>query len=165
MVKSPGFEPGGVSPVVGSSPTPSTNMKILFLDIDGVVNCARTYKAGTSNFPLDPYMAFLVARIVEATGCKVVLSSSWRYHEESAEQVRQRVVDFIDVTPKLNGLTSRGTEIDKWLEAHPEVTKYAILDDNSDMLEEQMPNFFLCPWETGLTDEIAQNVIDHLEYA
>lgn len=35
----------------------------------------------------------------------------------------------------------RGDEIAEWLSRHPEVTKYAIIDDDSDMLPEQMPHF------------------------
>src|SRR6478752_5238839 len=107
-------------------------MKVLFLDIDGVVNCARTPVASDNFIGIDPYMTLLIDRIVQATGCSVVLSSSWRYHEDSMAEVRRRVCDFIDVTPKNNGLTSRGTEIKAWLEAHPDVTQYAILDDNTD---------------------------------
>jgi len=138
-------------------------MKILFLDIDGVVNCEFTHTNNPdSYFPIDPMMAFLVGRIVIATECEVVLSSSWRYNEESKEVVRKKVYPFIDITPMLLGGASRGTEIKVWLDAHPEVTKYAILDDNRDFRLEQMPNFFHCPWDTGLTEEIANKVIEHL---
>jgi len=68
-------------------------MKILFLDIDGVVN-----SRSTSNFhepyPIDPHMALLIARIKLSTGCDVVLSSSWRYDPEGFKNVSQRVVEL-----------------------------------------------------------------------
>jgi hypothetical protein len=32
----------------------------------------------------------------------------------------------------------RGEEIKAWLHQHPEVTRYAIVDDDSDMLPEQV---------------------------
>lgn len=38
----------------------------------------------------------------------------------------------------------------------------SILDDDSDMLEEQMPNFFRTSWQEGITEEIAKRVTEHL---
>lgn len=137
-------------------------MKVLFLDIDGVVNCATTSQRFDHTIGIDPFMALLVWRIVENTDAKIVLSSSWRYYPDSMKEVEKRVMPFIDTTPRSQGLTSRGHEIRQWLQAHPEVEKYAILDDNSDMLEEQMPNFFKTTWDTGLTEEIAEKVVEHL---
>lgn len=133
-------------------------MKILFLDIDGVVN-----SHSTTNFkdlyPLDPYMAFLVGRIQLETGCKVVLSSSWRHHPEAMKHVSQRVVELLDKTPRSNN-GFRGDEINAWLKEHPEVEKYAILDDDSDFYETQP--LFQTTFENGLTDEIAEQVTEYL---
>lgn len=134
-------------------------MRVLFLDVDGVLNSRNT-----TNFhelyPIDQYMAFLIGRIQLRTGCSVVLSSSWRHHPDGVENVSKRVVELLDKTPHLSGC--RGDEIKAWLDAHPEVEKYAILDDDSDMLKEQMPNFFKTTFDDGLTDEIAEAVIKHL---
>lgn len=143
-------------------------MKVLFLDIDGVCNSAETFKKDpNAYFPIDPYMAFLVGRIEMNTCCKVVLSSAWRHHPESVEHVKKRIVPIFDLTksiPIAGGaeMCERGKEIKEWLDRHPEVTHYAILDDSSDMLPEQEPNFFKTNWQEGLTTEIAQNVITHL---
>ena len=136
-------------------------MKILFLDIDGVVNCSST-NFKTSLWPLDRYMAFLVGRIVLETDCKVVLSSSWRHHPEGFAVVEKHIVPILDKTPELSLTTIRGKEIQDWLDRHPEVTRYAILDDDYDMLPNQKDNFFPTSWGTGLTDEIANKVIAHL---
>ncbi len=138
-------------------------MKVLFLDIDGVVNCQKTFMTDKRQmYPLDKYMAFLVGRIVLETNCKVVLSSAWRNHPDGISAVEDSVVSIIDKTPN-NRSGIRGNEIKSWLDKHQEVEKYAILDDDSDMLEEQIPNFFKTNWLTGLTDEIAQSVIEHLK--
>lgn len=141
-------------------------MKVLFLDIDGVVNCQFTTQRHRGFIGIDPYMALLVARIPEATGCKIVLSSTWRLNEEGREEVRQQVYDFIDVTPSSFRIderwSTRGEEIQAWLDEHPEVTKYAILDDDRSMLESQLPNYFNTSWLVGITDEISQKVIEHL---
>lgn len=132
-------------------------MKVLFLDIDGVVN-----SRATTNFkelyPIDQYMAFLVGRIQLQTDCKVVLSSAWRHHPDGVAAVEKRIVPVHDITPTFNG--PRGAEIRQWLAKHPEVTRYAILDDDWDFYKDQP--LFKTHFDTGLTDEIAQSVIDHL---
>lgn len=56
----------------------------------------------------------------------------------------------------------RGDEIQAWLDAHPEVTKYAILDDDCDMLPSQLHSFFRTDVAQGLTQEIADRVEQHL---
>lgn len=133
--------------------------KILFLDIDGVVNC-KTSSFMTDLYPLDRYAAFLVGKIVLDTDAEVVLSSSWRKHPEGMAVIAKHVVSLFDRTGEEGSI--RGDEIQAWLDRHPEVTKYAILDDDSDMLESQKPNFFQTSWETGLTEEIAKKVTEHL---
>lgn len=135
-------------------------MKILFLDIDGVVNCRNNF-SNRGFTGIDPYMAFLVGKIVLDTGCKVVLSSSWRHHERGKEEIKKQVVDFIDITGNCcSGI--RGVEIHNWLKEHKEVERYAILDDEGDMLLWQKDNFFKTSFETGITPEIAEAVIKHL---
>lgn len=136
-------------------------MNVLFLDIDGVVNCAKTFQRHRGFIGIDPYMAFLVGNMVDDLDLKVVLSSSWKNAKEGQEEVRRQVCDFIDCTPSLLGDTIRGDEIKTWLDKHPEVEKYAILDDDSDMLPEQFPNFFKCSWEEGITPEIIKRVRKH----
>lgn len=145
--------------------TPSTNKEILFLDIDGVVNCATTTQRSRGYIGIDPEMAFLVGKIQLDTGCRVVLSSSWRGSVEGEKEIKEQVVNFIDKTPNTRRYPDRllrGYEIQDWLNAHPEVTKYAIIDDDSDMLPEQLPNFFQTSWKTGITKEIADKIIEHL---
>ncbi len=134
-------------------------MKVLFLDIDGVVNCITTAQRHRGTIGIDPYMALLVDRIVQATGAKIVLSSTWRLWESSRQEVRRQVGEFIDVTPEIGGAI-RGQEIAEWLKGHPEVMRYAILDDDSDMLPDQP--FFKTSWAVGLTQEIADQVIQYL---
>lgn len=139
-------------------------MKILFLDIDGVCNSAATAQRHQGFIGIDPYMAFLVGKIQLDTGCEVVLSSTWRLHELFREEVRKQVVNFIDITPNLgNGgrhSAKRGREVRKWLRKHPEVTRYAILDDDNDFYKSQP--LFQTSWNTGLTPEIAKKVTDYL---
>ena len=134
-------------------------MKVLFLDVDGVLNSRSTTNFKNNLWPIDPYMAFMAGKIQLDTDCEVVLSSSWRYHPDGVKAAR-KIVNLLDVTPLLN--STRGTEIKAWLDTHPEVTKYAILDDDRDMLDEQLINFFPTTFETGLTEDIAKAVTEHL---
>jgi hypothetical protein len=145
--------------------------KVLFLDIDGVCNSAEFMQSNRNPniggmLGLDPFAVVLVKMIIQDTGCDVVLSSTWRLNEWSRNIVRKDVVEFVDVTPAFSAFRyddlPRGNEIQDWLDRHPEVTQYAILDDDSDMLESQMPNFFQTTWAHGITREIAAAVTKHL---
>ena len=138
-------------------------MKVLFLDIDGVVNCRDTKQRYRRVFiGIDPHMASLVGKIVLDTDCTVVLSSSWRnFHDDGIEEISRQVTPIHHVTPRLpEGI--RGEEIQAWLDDHPEVTRYAILDDDVRMLESQRPHFFQTSLDTGITKEIAEAVTNHL---
>lgn len=135
-------------------------MKVLFLDIDGVVNNQTTAQRHRGFIGIDPYLAFLVGKIQLDTGCEVVLSSSWRLMPDSKEEVEKQVVKLYDVTPDLRGVTDRGCEINAWLDEHPEVTRYAILDDNTDFHKEH--KLFKTSFMEGITPEIAKEVTDYL---
>lgn len=144
--------------------------KILFLDIDGVLNTQETFhKYPNMHYPIDQYCAFLVGKIQLDTGCEVVLSSSWRHHPESVEHVKKHVVPIIDITGHCcSGI--RGVEINNWINKNipwedrkVNNFRYAILDDDSDMLLWQKDHFFQTSFlKDGLTKEIADAVTAHL---
>lgn len=67
-------------------------------------------------------------------------------------------MDYIDVTGP--STSSRSLEIETWLDAHPEVSTFAILDDDPGAFIKG--SFFQTRWSVGLTDEIADKVITHL---
>lgn len=133
-------------------------MKVLFLDIDGVVNNAKTDMS--DGWGIDPYMAFLVGKIQLDTGCEFILSSAWRYSEEGKNVVRKKVGHLLFCTP-LDGET-RGQEIKDFLDAHPEVTHYAIVDDENDFHKDQLTHLFKTSFQTGLTKEIADEITNYL---
>ena len=99
-------------------------MKVLFLDIDGVVNNKRTKENFKSFMAIDPAMAALVQRIVWNTGCEIVLSSSWRLSQNGRDEIERKICKFADITPIL--YAPRGYEIKVWLTRHPEIEHYAI---------------------------------------
>lgn len=135
-------------------------MKVLFLDIDGVVNKRENFNpaGGRTPYPIDRHCAFLVGKIQLDTDCKVVMSSSWRNLPEALKSVNDTVVPIHDVTPNRSGV--RGSEVKAWLDEHPEVTHYAILDDDADFYDYQP--LFKTTFVDGLTEEIAKQVTDYL---
>ena len=119
-------------------------MKILFLDIDGVLN-SKQYDATrsmTDSFNIDESRLPLVKEIIDRTGARVVLSSSWRkklyddLRPKCGEGTRLLMtfeaasIPIYAITPCDCGLTSRPDEIRAWLSASGDkVEAYAILDD------------------------------------
>lgn len=115
-------------------------MKIVFLDIDGVLCTERAIvAAGDPDFgpwPLDPVAVALVGRLADIDpDLRFVLSSDWRTaftHEEIATRFKNH--GFIGRwhedwrTPSLAS-GRRGQEIEAWLENHPEVDLYVCIDD------------------------------------
>ncbi len=123
-------------------------MKVLFLDIDGVLNSERTAHAlggfphgfDASNLEKFDHAAIgLIRRLCEECSVSIVLSSSWRILHSTEEVANGLDLPIFDATPGGGG--HRGTQIKEWLDAHPEITTYAIVDDDSDMLPEQLPHF------------------------
>ena len=73
-------------------------------------------------------------RVLTATGARVVMSSSWRnIHPLSEFSVMLALydcpADVLGATPNLPPPRSRGKEIQAWLDLHPGVDRYVILDD------------------------------------
>lgn len=132
--------------------------KVVFLDFDCVITTLK------SNWTIDNDKVEPVKQICDATGAKIVISSSWRRYT-----VEQTIEDItigeegrghnpfpypeyiVDITSRMYGFKHgnrekhyglcRGIEIDRWLWEHEDVTNYVILDDDSDMLLSQKKHF------------------------
>jgi len=123
--------------------------KVIFLDIDGVMH---VISQGHDKFGgiFHKHFEDNLQWIIEETGAKIVISSSWRLNglEEMQQMWQERNLpgEVIDITPNLTygvGLktsTPRGKEIKKWLDEN-KVANYVIIDDDTDFLKEQMKNF------------------------
>jgi hypothetical protein len=67
--------------------------------------------------------------VCRETGAEVVLSSTWRlYPELMADAARMLNLPIIDRTPDHGSYDTRATEVQAWLDAHPEVEHFAIVD-------------------------------------
>lgn len=169
-------------------------IRILFLDVDGVLNSHKTQIVyGGTPFPgfdsnngyvdhaecTDLMAAELVNKVCASTGAVIVVSSSWRIGS-TLSQLKTMMETLsinpdliIGKTPALSG--KRGFEIANFLERvgteagrkslvdhghlsedvifnkNAFVQSYAILDDDSDMLETQKDNFVQTTFMEGLT--------------
>jgi len=112
-------------------------MKIIFLDIDGVLNCENAYRAGECQYQewtwedgrKDHYQRFcvrskeLLNKLIDETGAKIVISSTWRHSGiefmKKVWSMEKMSGDIIGITPSLraNGIhIPRGMEIKFYLE-------------------------------------------------
>jgi hypothetical protein len=135
-------------------------MKVIFLDIDGVLNCKATRNPRKFPYVVDAKLLKRFHRLVERTGAKVVLSSTWRYDPAGLFSAKHWGIPFIGVTPDMPN-KPRCDEILAWLKKHPGVTRYVVIDDEHDELDE-LP-LFQPPASTGITGEIVKGVVSFLD--
>lgn len=147
--------------------------KLIFLDIDGVLNHELFYRAedqqaryervGYPYCDIDPDKVALLNVLVKDTGAKVVISSTWRKGKDISEL--QAILDWGGFKGEIIGKTPclrlekrsmpRGIEIYCYLEDNQDDnTSYVIFDDDSDMMLWQKNNFFLVDGYCGLTPNI-----------
>ena len=168
--------------------------KVIFLDIDGVLNTKWWYTQMDRNTPKDKYgYAFdprsvaNLKKILDETGADIVISSSWKSFglSELEEMWQERGLPgkLIGITPNsvsdemlLNAdldhmelFHIRGMEIKEWLDKHGKnVSHYVIIDDMDNMLQEQQPHFVWIDPEVGITEGNAVQaimVLNHLQDA
>ena len=161
--------------------------KVIFLDIDGVLNTERQHErcveaglAYVDNFgyAFDPVSVTNLKGIVDETGADIVISSSWKFWGLSTMQKlwasRKLPGKIIDVTPNnvsdemllsvdlslMELPAGKGSEIKEWLSTSgQDVSDYAILDDMEDMLPEQQSHFVQTDPRVGITNADADRVI------
>jgi len=149
------------------------------MDIDGVLNSRRSEIAHAAGFlpsPNSPWQeqlprAFqdidwiavgMIHVLCTRLDAKIVISSSWRANYKPEQLAKYfNLPMIIDATDQLE--SNRGGQIQRWLNAHPEVTQYAIVDDNSGMLESQADHFVQVDWDEGLTYKDCSRLRDILQ--
>lgn len=149
--------------------------KILFLDFDGVIT---TYR---SKYNIDIDKVDYINKIIDATSAKIVVTSSWKHGYQNVESFKEFlrqcnsiyisellrfndiyisfVDSIIDITETCNHY--RGNEIKKYIEDN-DITQYCILDDDSDMLDEQLFNFVQTDYVYGISEREVELCIDVL---
>ena len=127
-------------------------MKVIFLDVDGVLNSAQD--GYSIRLKTDSHLK-LLQYIVKETGAKIVLSSSWRIGFTPASKnllvrFKEYGLELMDCTPELSG-TCRGDEIRKWLnDTDYTVENFVILDDEANMAEFAETNLVQTDTNAGL---------------
>ena len=147
----------------------------VFVDVDGVLNSDEFAKycleeEGYDPFDcddLDPRALRNLKRIVDETGASIILSSSWRWDEVALKAVKNHLKTFgmeledttiMDVMKTL----SRTDEIKLYLDEHPSITKYVILDD-AEIKEPLADRWVRCLFKNGLTKKLADEAIEILK--
>ncbi len=147
-------------------------MRVLFLDIDGVLNSRGYVERAGWQPPLgsrddlhiiDPLAVALLDEVLEATGACVVISSSWRVTyslEALRSMLEQRGLGgrVVGVTPELAG-RQRSREIGQWLAGRSDVDAFAIVDDNDDAGVGYAERFVQTTFEHGLTREHVDTLV------
>ena len=159
--------------------------KIIFLDIDGVLNTESWYVQMTNETPkdkfgyaYDPQAVANLRKIVEETEADIVISSSWKCmglsQMEDMWKDRNLPGKIIGITPNsvsdellidadidsMELFHIRGEEIKEWLKKHGKHTsRYAIIDDMDNMLPEQQSYFVHTNPEVGITEDDAEKAI------
>lgn len=125
-------------------------MRVIFLDIDGVLNSSswamfnnRSLGRPDRAWDLDPRCVFLLRTLVESTDAYIVMSSTWR---RPAEHMQHWFAYYTWYDAPIVGhtpyfvepdaqRTPRGDLIRYWL-GHTafDVERYVVLDDNSDAM-------------------------------
>jgi hypothetical protein len=154
-------------------------MKIIFLDIDGVLN-SDTTECGAEGYRLDAAAALRLNSIVQQTGARIVVTSDWRRYYGLPRCIEilcahGLCAEIIDATPNLEKRNTledddfdapeyferlRRSEIEAWLGAH-EVECFVVLDDLA-VFERDHPNMVQTNASTGLTELEATRAVEIL---
>lgn len=155
--------------------------KIIFLDVDGVLNSQNTFRDNHeyrkffvlnmnssvddeiihTMLDIDLDKVFMLRDICNLTGAKVVVSSCWRklmVYPLFEDKLTSLGIPIVGVTPFISN--NRGEEIRKYLEEN-KVDNFVILDDDifSDFNELENHLIKTSFYDEGLTEEIARDVV------
>ena len=154
-------------------------MKVIFLDIDGVlVNRESLKRGGGLRAKAWPSCVAALNTITDSTGAAIVVSSTWRYYFDlygmgdklKSWGVKGEVIGATEDLSRKSGVLyeaiQRGDEIQSWLDGAlfhigEDVESFVILDDDSDM-KHLLPNLIATKFESGLTMEDAAKAISLL---
>lgn len=124
---------------------------------------------------VEPAKCAILRRIVLDTDAEIVLSSTWRKFpsvlpylwDQLGIEIKERWIGSTPCHDRLHdsGLYTaegRGREIQAWLDQHPEVTNFVIIDDDTDM-GALMPHLVKTDNNIGITEKNASEVINRLK--
>ena len=148
-------------------------MKVIFLDIDGVMN-TKVYRENPDvdyyEHPISEMHMCLLEYLVKTTGAKIVLTSTWREYWNKGKLQFDRFGAYInrlfaeygleiyDKTPEQH---DRSEEIDAWISLYQgELESYVILDDfDFDWSQENEKHLVKTTDEVGFDEEAVEKAI------
>ena len=164
--------------------------KVIFLDIDGVLNSNFWEKTHTRELSdgtlVDAEKVALLGGLVRRTGARIILHSGWRFWYDAdckplrAESERLSVMlaaegmTIAGATPDLTTEEIRRTrkfslvkarEILAWVQQHPETTGWVVLEDLDLHNEEVARHQVMTDQTVGLTEadvETAVRILDNI---
>lgn len=111
-------------------------MKVLFLDIDGVINKFKYDEDGRPDNTLDEDCINRLRYIIECTSCKIVISSTWKASPHLMDILEEDLFSklpsgcVVGCTKTHIPQVQRETEIREYLKEHKdEIENYVIVDD------------------------------------
>lgn len=163
-------------------------MKIIFLDVDGVLNSNDYYKSleDTHGYDkdIDLEKVKLLKEIVDATGAEIVLSSTWRILRETDESpalatfvhlenvLKEHGMEIKDYTPVIKGI--RPLEIATYLEDldkritredNIEAINFISLDDDFTVKDYENEDLYDCLIQTSYWKSPGGLQTEHVEKA
>ena len=146
-------------------------IKVLFLDIDGVL-CLHEYGVvnwdeNVDDYVFDEQCCRRLKEIMDATKCKLALSSSWRLQKKDCLNILRQLApfgitgaDFIGGTPVME---HRGEEVMTFVESHPEIGTFVAVDDE-DYSGDRFPadRLVVTKLERGITEPVNESIIQKL---
>ena len=114
-------------------------MKVIFLDVDGVLNCIYSKSRQGNYIGIDDIRVKRLKEIVDKTGAKIVLTSTWKFDWEVTDKESMSEGGwYLDRKMKRQNLTildkthdqgwNRGYGIKQYLDSHI-VDSWVVLDD------------------------------------
>ena len=152
-------------------------MKVIFLDIDGVLNSSSFFNRIFTeeghcfvNNLLDQNALLNLKDLLWQTGAYIVISSTWRFDIDTLKKQFAPYGITIAGTTQIENIASndfaisRSSEIQNFLETRPCFNSYVIIDDLNKMFfsEQQQCHLVSTDPKIGLTKQDVQKAIEIL---
>lgn len=113
-------------------------MKVIFLDIDGVLNYISTTDEIDRFLGIDDKLVKNLKEIVDKTNAEIVLCSSWKKYWDKDKSKQGKMANYLDMKLEKQGLKiidktddnryDRGHGIQRYIQEH-NIEKWCVLDD------------------------------------
>ena len=156
-------------------------MKIIFLDIDGVLNDCYTEETFCGFVFVSDEKVALLKEIADSTNAQIVLTSTWRqgwyikdhFPHQSSEDVwlfealQEKLAEFgLELMDYTENCGHRGQEISLWLQKHKDaVSSYIVIDDTEENhLQPHTSRLVQTDIDIGLTEYQVEQAIQLLSH-